>query len=97
FPYASKSRKTGVPPPQALGQPRKPSSTSAPRGGVPWFLRLWLVTMNAAFALHRETIMDDDLKDVQSYPHQPDPAKVWPDRRGEGNSPASRRGGLIGG
>jgi hypothetical protein len=49
-------------------------------------------TMAAGCVLHRQTIMDDDLKDVQPYP-----VKVWPERRGEGNSPVSRRGGSLGG
>jgi hypothetical protein len=55
--------------------------------------------MSPAFGLPWETIMDDDLKDVQPYPVEPDPVKVWPDRRyrGEGNSPVSRRGGPHGG
>ena len=51
--------------------------------------------MSAPFGLPRETIMDihmdinDDRKDVQPYP-----VELWPEsrRRGEGNSPLSRRG-----
>jgi hypothetical protein len=51
-------------------------------------------TMSVAFGLHRETIMGDDLKHVQPYP-----VGLWPEsgRRGEGNSPLSRRGGPLGG
>src|ERR1700733_6164041 len=52
-------------------------------------------TRSAPFGLHRETIMDinmDDRKDVQ-----PDPVEPWPEsrRRGEGNSPLSRRGRIT--
>lgn len=32
--------------------------------------------MSAAFGLHRETIMDDDRKDVQPYP-----VELWPETR----------------
>jgi len=63
-------------------------------GGVSCFRRLWLVPMSPAFGLHRETIMDDDRKDVQPYP-----VELWPEsgRRGEGNSPLSQSGGPLGG
>jgi hypothetical protein len=64
------------------------------------------VAINPAFGLPRETIMDinnnDDRKDVQPYPVKLYPVKLWPDsrRRGEGNSPLSRRargrGGSLG-
>ena len=38
-------------------------------------------------------INNDDRKDVQPYP-----VELWPEsrRRGEGNSPLSRRGGSLG-
>jgi hypothetical protein len=56
--------------------------------------------MSAPFGFHRETIVDinidinnDDRKDVQPYP-----VELWREsrRRGEGNSPLSRRGGSLG-
>ena len=74
-----------------MGKTRQVVVDVAPKGR---FLASTLLagTMRSAFGLHRETIMDDDLKDVQPYL-----VKVWPERRGEGNSPVSRRGGPIGG
>ena len=53
-----------------------------------------VATMSAPFGLRlsQETAMDDPLENVQPYP-----VELRPERRGEGNSPLSRRGGQLGG
>jgi hypothetical protein len=86
--------------PQDRGKSQKLRRRRFLGGGVSCFPRLWLVPMSPAFGLHRETIMDDELKDDDLKKDvQPYPVELWPEseRRGEGNSPLSRRGGPHGG
>jgi len=68
---------------------------------VCWASTSLVAAMSVSFGLRlrQETTMDDPVENVQPYPVEPFLVKMWPERRGEGNSPLSRRrrGGAIGG
>jgi len=94
FPYAPKSGKTAILTPKSGEKPEKSSSTTF-LGPFPGSTSFGVPGAHPSGFLGR-TIMDinmdtnnDDRKDVQPYP-----VELWTDRRrrGEGNSPLSRRG-----
>src|ERR1700691_2517338 len=76
-------RENRRPHPQTWGETQKSSSTSPPRGRFLVSTPL-AAARSAAFALHRETMMDDDLKDVQPHPVQLNQIKLRPSAGAEG-------------
>jgi hypothetical protein len=100
FPYAAKSRRAAGSNPK-IGT--KPKNRRRRRFLAGRFLAspslVAAMTTPFGFRLRQETTMEDPVENVQPYPVERHPAKVWPERQGEGNSPVSRKrgGGPLGG